>query len=79
MRPFDAAEMASRGVSHDEMWSSYYVISSTRNTWARAASGYDYTQDRWVQLCERMCMGLNPRELLRRPRPAGDGAVGVLY
>jgi hypothetical protein len=49
MRPFDAEEMASHGVTHDEMWSTYYVVSSTRNTWARAASGYDYTQDRWVR------------------------------
>ncbi|KAG2494347.1 hypothetical protein HYH03_007404 [Edaphochlamys debaryana] len=47
MRPFDSEEMTKRGLTHDEMWKSYYVISSTRNPWARAASGYDYTQDRW--------------------------------
>ncbi|KXZ55813.1 hypothetical protein GPECTOR_2g1364 [Gonium pectorale] len=47
MRPYDAAEMEKAGVTHDEMWRTYYVVSSTRNPWARAASGYDYTQDRW--------------------------------
>ncbi|GLC40493.1 hypothetical protein PLESTM_001080600 [Pleodorina starrii] len=47
MKPFTSEEMAKRGLKHDDMWRSYYVISSTRNPWARAASGYDYTQDRW--------------------------------
>ncbi|PNH09051.1 hypothetical protein TSOC_004394 [Tetrabaena socialis] len=47
LRPFGAQEMAAAGLRHDDMWNSYYVVSSTRNPWARAASGYDYTQDRW--------------------------------
>ncbi|EFJ39764.1 hypothetical protein VOLCADRAFT_108506 [Volvox carteri f. nagariensis] len=47
MKPFSEEEMEARGLTHDTMWNSYYVISSTRNPWARAASGYDYAQDRW--------------------------------
>ncbi|EFJ40720.1 hypothetical protein VOLCADRAFT_99408 [Volvox carteri f. nagariensis] len=48
MKPFSEEEMEARGLTHDAMWNSYYVISSTRNPWARAASGYDYAQDRRV-------------------------------
>ncbi|GIL54057.1 hypothetical protein Vafri_9613 [Volvox africanus] len=47
MRPFSPEEMKERGLKHDDMWRSYYVVSSIRNPWARAASGYDYTRDRW--------------------------------
>jgi hypothetical protein len=46
MRPYDAVELAKQDITADEMWRSYFVVSSTRNPWARAASGYDYTQDR---------------------------------
>lgn len=46
MRPYSREEMEEQGISHDEMWRTYFVISSTRNPWARAASGYDYTQER---------------------------------
>ncbi|KAG2434244.1 hypothetical protein HXX76_007969 [Chlamydomonas incerta] len=73
MRPFDAAEMASRGVDHDEMWSSYYIISSTRNTWARAASGYDYTQDRWP-IKTGVCGGLPFRQFCTDPYLMGKMA-----
>ncbi|EFJ39955.1 hypothetical protein VOLCADRAFT_100302 [Volvox carteri f. nagariensis] len=47
MKPFSEEEMEARGLTHDAMWNSYYVISSTRNPWARAANGYDYAQDRY--------------------------------
>lgn len=48
MKPFSSEDMAAHGITHDKMWMEYYVVSSTRNPWARAASGFDYTQDRWV-------------------------------
>lgn len=47
VKPFSAGELGKRNLTHDKMWMDYYVISSTRNPWARAASGFDYTQDRW--------------------------------
>ncbi|GFR49715.1 hypothetical protein Agub_g11869 [Astrephomene gubernaculifera] len=43
----DPEELLREGRDPDAMWRDYLVITSSRNPWARAASGYQFTFDEW--------------------------------
>ncbi|EFJ43843.1 hypothetical protein VOLCADRAFT_95909 [Volvox carteri f. nagariensis] len=40
-------EITRAGFDVERMWRDYLVITSSRNPWARAASGYQFTFDKW--------------------------------
>ncbi|KAG2426197.1 hypothetical protein HXX76_013178 [Chlamydomonas incerta] len=40
-------ELLRRGHDPDGLWASHLVLTSSRNPWARAASGYEFTYSKW--------------------------------
>ncbi len=45
----DPDQLLREGRDPDAMWRDYLVLSSSRNPWARAASGYEFTFEKWHQ------------------------------
>ncbi len=45
----DPDQLVREGRDPEAIWREYLVISSSRNPWARAASGYEFTFEKWQQ------------------------------